>query len=50
MAKQIPMSSADITAAEIEVNDALEGLELERRQYFLVTMHRAENVDDPRRL
>lgn len=37
--------SAQITAAS-----ALETLGVERRGYFLVTMHRAENVDDPARL
>lgn len=35
---------------EIEACDALARLELEPQQYFLVTMHRAENVDDPERL
>lgn len=35
---------------EIEAGDVLGRLGLEPRKYFLVTMHRAENVDDPERL
>ena len=37
-------------APQIQASDALARLGLEPRQYFLVTMHRAENVDDPGRL
>lgn len=37
-------------AHQIEGSNALARLGLEPRQYFLVTMHRAENVDDPGRL
>lgn len=36
--------------AEIGASDVLERLGLEERRYFLVTMHRAENVDIPKRL
>jgi len=36
--------------AEISANNVLERLGLKSLQYFLVTMHRAENVDDPERL
>jgi len=35
---------------QIEKSDALERLGLAAKGYFLVTMHRAENVDDPTRL
>jgi UDP-N-acetylglucosamine 2-epimerase (non-hydrolysing) len=35
---------------EIDASDVLQTLELERGRFYLVTMHRAENVDDPRRL
>ena len=35
---------------EIEAGDVLGRLGLQPRKYFLVTMHRAENVDDPERL
>ncbi|MGZ9585246.1 non-hydrolyzing UDP-N-acetylglucosamine 2-epimerase [Paenibacillus marinisediminis] len=34
----------------IERNDVLDRLKLAPQQYFLVTAHRAENVDDPTRL
>ena len=37
-------------APQIEARQVLTRLGLEPRQYFLVTMHRAENVDDPTRL
>jgi UDP-N-acetylglucosamine 2-epimerase (non-hydrolysing) len=36
--------------AEIEASDALSRLKLEPRGYYLVTAHRAENVDEPERL
>ena len=35
---------------EIDASKVLEQLGLESRGFYLVTMHRAENVDDPRRL
>ncbi|MFL6245840.1 MAG: non-hydrolyzing UDP-N-acetylglucosamine 2-epimerase [Thermoanaerobaculia bacterium] len=35
---------------EIDSSDVLERLGLESRGFYLVTMHRAENVDHPRRL
>lgn len=35
---------------QIESSDVLERLELEPQRFFLVTLHRAENVDDPKRL
>src|SRR5687768_10156516 len=35
---------------EIDASTILERLGLESRKFYLVTMHRAENVDDPRRL
>lgn len=37
-------------AGRIEQSQALEELGLQKDQYFLVTLHRAENVDDPDRL
>jgi UDP-N-acetylglucosamine 2-epimerase (non-hydrolysing) len=37
-------------APQIENSDVLERLELKPRNFFLVTLHRAENVDDPKRL
>jgi UDP-N-acetylglucosamine 2-epimerase (non-hydrolysing) len=37
-------------SSRIESSKIFEVLEIERGQYFLVTMHRAENVDDPDRL
>lgn len=37
-------------AAQIGASDVLERLELEPHRFFLVTIHRAENVDDPKRL
>ncbi len=37
-------------APQIEVSDILERLELQPRQFFLGTLHRAENIDDPKRL
>jgi len=37
-------------APQVQASDALSRLGLKPRQYFLVTMHRAENVDDPERL
>ena len=36
--------------AEIVASDALDRLEVRERDFFLVTLHRAENVDDPLRL
>lgn len=36
--------------SQIDVSDALERLEVEEQGYALVTLHRAENVDDPARL
>jgi UDP-N-acetylglucosamine 2-epimerase (non-hydrolysing) len=35
---------------QIESSDVLERHELEPQQFFLVTLHRAESVDDPKRL
>jgi UDP-N-acetylglucosamine 2-epimerase (non-hydrolysing) len=37
-------------APQIEVSDILESLGLSKGEFFLVTLHRAENVDDPVRL
>jgi UDP-N-acetylglucosamine 2-epimerase (non-hydrolysing) len=37
-------------AAQIEASDVLARLDVQVSEYFLVTMHRAENVDRPRRL
>jgi UDP-N-acetylglucosamine 2-epimerase (non-hydrolysing) len=37
-------------AAQIEASPALERLKVTPGHYFLVTLHRAENVDDPARL
>jgi len=37
-------------ADRIEASDALARCEVEAGKYFLVTLHRAENVDDPARL
>jgi len=37
-------------AAQIEASDILSRLDVQPAEYFLVTMHRAENVDDPARL
>jgi UDP-N-acetylglucosamine 2-epimerase (non-hydrolysing) len=37
-------------AAQIEASDVLGGLGVQPGEYFLVTMHRAENVDDSARL
>lgn len=37
-------------AAQIEASDALTRLDLEPGRFFLVTLHRAENVDQPVRL
>lgn len=34
----------------IEASTVLQNLEIEKGQYFLVTLHRAENLDDPVRL
>ena len=36
--------------AQIKASDVLTRLDVRPREYFLVTMHRAENVDDPARL
>ena len=35
---------------QIEASDVLHRFDLEAGEYFLVTLHRAENVDDPERL
>lgn len=35
---------------QIEASDALSKLEVSAGEYFLVTLHRAENVDEPKRL
>ncbi|HEX4948969.1 MAG TPA: UDP-N-acetylglucosamine 2-epimerase (non-hydrolyzing) [Blastocatellia bacterium] len=40
----------DHYADRINASTALRDLKLEERKYFLVTMHRAENVDKPERL
>jgi UDP-N-acetylglucosamine 2-epimerase (non-hydrolysing) len=40
----------DEFAPQIEASTALRDLGIEPRRFFLVTMHRAENVDDPARL
>lgn len=40
----------DANRAGIAASDILERLELERRRFFVVSMHRAENVDVPSRL
>lgn len=37
-------------APQIESSGVLERSEIRPRQFFLVTLHRAENVDDPKRL
>jgi UDP-N-acetylglucosamine 2-epimerase (non-hydrolysing) len=37
-------------AAQIEASEVLQRLGIQAGEYFLVTMHRAENVDDPTRL
>lgn len=37
-------------APQIEASDALERFHVSPNHYFLVTLHRAENVDDPARL
>lgn len=37
-------------AAQIDASDVLGGLSVQPGEYFLVTMHRAENVDDSARL
>jgi UDP-N-acetylglucosamine 2-epimerase (non-hydrolysing) len=37
-------------ADQIEASDVLGRLDVQSGEYFLVTMHRAENVDDPARL
>lgn len=40
----------DHHAAEIDASDVLERLALEPRKFFIVSIHREENVDDPARL
>jgi UDP-N-acetylglucosamine 2-epimerase (non-hydrolysing) len=40
----------DHYAAQIDGSDALPRLDVRPKSYFLLTMHRAENVDDPARL
>lgn len=37
-------------ASQIDASNALARLDVEPNRYFLVTLHRAENVDDPARL
>ena len=37
-------------SAQIEASDVLNRLDVQPGEYFLVTLHRAENVDDPTRL
>lgn len=37
-------------SAQIEASDVLNRLDVQPGEYFLVTLHRAENVDDPARL
>jgi UDP-N-acetylglucosamine 2-epimerase (non-hydrolysing) len=40
----------DAFSAEIDASDAIEKFEVRQFEYFLVTLHRAENVDLPERL
>lgn len=40
----------EANAERIDSSDVLARLDLKRGEYFLVTLHRAENVDDPARL
>ena len=40
----------DTFASQIETSDVMTRLQVEARAYFLVTMHRSENVDEPKRL
>jgi len=40
----------DAYAAQIQASDVLQRLRIQAGEYLLVTMHRAENVDDPTRL
>ncbi len=40
----------DIFAEKINESDCLEKFQVEQSEYFLVTLHRAENVDQPERL
>lgn len=40
----------DFYAKEIEASDIMENLELEKNKFFLVTFHRAENLDNPKRV
>ncbi len=40
----------DTFAEPIEQSDVLKRLKLKKGSYFLITLHRAENVDEPRRL
>ena len=45
-----PEAAESDTEPEIEESDILDSLNLNERGYFLVTAHRAENVDVPERL
>jgi UDP-N-acetylglucosamine 2-epimerase (non-hydrolysing) len=37
-------------ASQIDGSDVIDRLQLRQRDYFLITLHRAENVDEPERL
>lgn len=40
----------DIFADDIDKSDIMDNLELQKNKFFLVTLHRAENLDNPERL